>query len=249
MSRNNILYPLVLGSLNLKNSLNMAELRDDLDRFIDIADPDIFGLQEFGAEWREDVMKRNRYAGRSFYRDDHTDNPVCWKSTMFDLLDAETRNIQAANSNWWRVGGSEVETVWATIMLFRHIESGRLINFLNTHTPPKPTLKNRRDAAISCHRAVGKWAKRRPPEEATVVVGDFNWDAAKDSDVNPEGYYPNLISQFEFNGETKTGTYGKRDYDYIFIRRNSEYHKPGHSGVVLDLKTDHDGVFWDTLLK
>lgn len=253
--------PLTIGSLNLKNSLTLSEMRADLSKYIRSCEPEILGLQEMAAEWRDDLFNQVNFAGYSFYREDTgTDaggNPIAWWSARFDLLDANVRDLQKDGYTWWRKNGPPVEDTYASIIKLRDRETLRYVNVLNTHIPPSiqdgngsPSESNNRlAAAYAITTGIKRWVKRQPSEEAVIVIGDFNWDAKHANEkYNPQNRLPMLISQFEYNGETKYGTLGKRDIDYIFLRRDCLYHRPGHSATVGKLKTDHNGVYWDTLL-
>lgn len=260
---------LVVGSINLKITLSLADAREDFTD-INAAAPgdglDLFGMQEMQNSDRRDFFGT---PGLSDFRDIHIQpnrslsrgcdaNPVGWRAERLAYQSGSGKAVLLTDEFFYEADGDKAGLMYATETRHRDRLTGRYYTTWSMHTPPSvelgsglpdPADGRRVSVLLKSMAAMQRRALKIPEDELFIVTGDFNWNVMKHVWENrPEVFFDRAKMDIVWNvlgANGTSGTEGSRWIDYIAISRRS-WAKFIDVGVVTALHTDHDPP-WATI--
>lgn len=260
---------LVVGSINLKITLSLADAREDFTD-INAAAPgtglDLFGMQEMQNSDRRDFFGTG---GLAAFRDIHIQpnrtlkngcdaNPVGWRANRFAYASGSGKAVLLTDEYFYEADGDRAGLTYATEARMRDRLTGRYYTIWSMHTPPSVELSSglpdpadgkRVSVLLKAMATMQRRAMKIPDDELFIVTGDFNWNVMKHVWANrPEVFFDKAGMDICWNvlgAHGTSGTEGSRWIDYIAISRRS-WAKFTDLGVVTALHTDHDPP-WATI--
>jgi len=228
-----------LGTFNVPFNLHVGTADAEITKFIELADPDVFGTQEMWGNDRDQII--NNCPGWAWHRPKQTAHSdectIFWSKDRFKALDHFCYQIAPP------MEGGAAPGRFLNGVLLHSLDLNRNVWFLNTHLDALSNINGDRNRIRSEVQAIsGEIARLSKYGVPVFMVGDFNQNYFRKPMLRDAFHSVRTHANWELYGRKPLwyGTHGRSYIDTLWINRPVHHNiKIEHQQVHRGYKSDH----------